>query len=85
MESLNIYGDSSAEQLGGYGVDISLQRTDLLDIALLQEVKALQFENLRVMDLGCGKGGQSVRLSITGFLCDWCRCSGLFKGNSGKL
>jgi len=66
MESLNIYGDSSAEQLGGYGVDISLQRTDSLDIALLQEVKALKFENLRVMDLGCGKGGQSVRLASLG-------------------
>jgi hypothetical protein len=35
LESLNIYGDSSAGELSGYGIDISLQRTDSLDIALL--------------------------------------------------
>src|SRR4051794_40114287 len=66
MESLNIYGDSSAEELNGYGIDISLQRTDSLDIALLNEVEASEFKNLRVIDLGCGKGGQSVRLALRG-------------------
>jgi SAM-dependent methyltransferase len=66
MESLNIYGDSSAGELSGYGIDISLQRTDSLDIALLDEVKASQFKNLKVVDLGCGKGGQAVRLASSG-------------------
>src|SRR4051794_35350808 len=66
MESFNVYGDSSAEQLNGYGIDISLQRTDSLDIALLHEVKASKFKNLKVIDLGCGKGGQSVRLASAG-------------------
>jgi hypothetical protein len=85
MESLNIYGDSSAGELSGYGIDISLQRTDSLDIALLDEVKASQFKNLKVVDLGCGKGGQAVRLGVFGLLCSCCRCSRLLKGNSGKL
>src|SRR4051794_11506473 len=66
MENLNIYGDSSAEELSGYGIEISLQRTDSLDLALLHEVKALNFKKLRVIDLGCGKGGQSVRLASLG-------------------
>src|SRR3954454_12377453 len=66
MEMLNIYGDSSSEELSGYGVDISLQRADTLDIALLHEVKALQLKNVRVIDLGCGKGGQSIRLASQG-------------------
>jgi SAM-dependent methyltransferase len=66
MESFNIYGDSSSEELSGYGVDISLQRADELDIALLHEVKSLQLKNVRVIDLGCGKGGQSIRLASIG-------------------
>jgi SAM-dependent methyltransferase len=66
MESFNIYGNSSSEELSGYGVDISLQRTDALDIDLLQEVDALHLKNIRVIDLGCGKGGQSIRLASLG-------------------
>ena len=66
MESFNIYGDSSSEELNGYGVDISLQRTDALDIDLLHEVGALQLKNIRVIDLGCGMGGQSIRLASLG-------------------
>jgi len=66
MSILNIYGDSGQEEIGGYGIDISTQRTDSLDIAMLRWVDSIGPQALRVVDLGCGKGGQAIRLAALG-------------------
>ena len=47
-----------------YGVDVAKQRTDDLDKRMLEHVSGR--EGCRVLDLGCGAGGQSSRLAMKG-------------------
>lgn len=62
--SRNVYGDSLDKGIDGRGVDIALQRADDLDNACLNYLKTLQTP--RVLDIGCGAGGQSIRMAQVG-------------------
>ena len=64
MEQLNLYGDSPLNELNGYGIDISMQRIDDLDAEMLKSVESSKLPNLRAIDLGCGQGGQSLRIAL---------------------
>lgn len=48
----------------GFGVDVAVQRADDLDKKILSYIK--NEENLSVLDLGCGAGGQSIRMALAG-------------------
>ena len=48
----------------GYGVDVSVKRTDDLDKKMLEYLKGKDVS--LVLDLGCGAGGQSVRMVLAG-------------------
>lgn len=52
------------QSFAGYGVDVSVHRADDLDKLCLANVS--QTETPRVLDLGCGAGGQSFRLAEAG-------------------
>jgi len=49
---------------GRYGVDVALTRADDLDRKLVAECQNLT--NVSVIDIGCGAGGQSLRLAQAG-------------------
>lgn len=49
---------------GDYGIDIAKLRTDDLDNKMLEYVS--RHPGCRVLDLGCGSGGQSSRLVEAG-------------------
>jgi len=63
MESINIYNDLPHHALDGFGVDISTQRADDLDVELLSLISANKNAPLNILDLGCGKGGQALRMA----------------------
>jgi SAM-dependent methyltransferase len=48
----------------GYGIDVAIRRADDLDRVLLKQL-ALK-ENPQVLDIGCGAGGQSLRMVEVG-------------------
>lgn len=48
-----------------YGVDVAVRRSDDLDKLLLAEISQVR-DNCRVLDIGCGAGGQSGRMAATG-------------------
>jgi SAM-dependent methyltransferase len=47
-----------------YGVDVSAMRADDLDRLMIADIQGSH--SIKVLDLGCGRGGQSVRLAKTG-------------------
>jgi SAM-dependent methyltransferase len=47
-----------------FGVDVALTRTDDLDKLLLVDIS--ESDDLSVLDLGCGQGGQSLRMAAAG-------------------
>ncbi len=63
MKKINKYGDTDIDSLNGFGIDISLQRTDDLDADLLTVINSSEIKNPRVLDLGCGKGGQTIKMA----------------------
>jgi len=63
---INIYNDLSTGHLDGFGIDISTQRADDLDNKLLELIKENEDNALNILDLGCGKGGQTVRMAALG-------------------
>jgi SAM-dependent methyltransferase len=62
MSALNLYGDSLLKTTGQHGADISSQRIDDLDKENLKYV--LDNDNLKGLDVGCGYGFHSIRLSL---------------------
>lgn len=64
---LNAYGDSIIECAGGFGIDISGQRLDDLDLRILGEIerRASLGESTRVLELGCGSRGICSSISPT--------------------
>jgi len=63
---INVYNDIPLNALDGFGIDISTQRADDLDNELLALIKANNGNVLRVLDLGCGMGGQTLRMAALG-------------------
>jgi SAM-dependent methyltransferase len=63
---INIYNDIAANPLDGFGIDISTQRADDLDNGLLSLISANENTPLNIIDLGCGKGGQTLRMAALG-------------------
>lgn len=64
VETLNLYGDVFTKTSGAHGSDISFQRIDELDKASLKQVCLIS--EAKVLDIGCGLGGQSVRFAMLG-------------------
>ena len=62
MGKLNLYGDSLLKTTGQHGADISGQRIDDLDKENIKYV--LDGHNLKGLDVGCGYGFHSIRLSL---------------------
>lgn len=64
---INLYGDAPIS-LDPFGIDVSVQRADELDLAAVSDLAA----RLRVrgaasaLDLACGSGGQAARMGRTG-------------------
>ena len=52
------------KSFGGFGVDVAIRRTDDLDKKMLAHLK--QKNRPKVLDLGSGAGGQSVRMVAAG-------------------
>ena len=52
------------QSFGGFGVDVAIKRTDDLDKRILEHLKVKS--KPRVLDLGSGAGGQSVRMVEVG-------------------
>ncbi|KXJ98476.1 MAG: hypothetical protein UZ19_OD1000680 [Parcubacteria bacterium OLB19] len=52
------------QSFGGFGVDVAIKRTDDLDKRILEHLKVKN--KPRVLDLGSGAGGQSVRMVEVG-------------------
>lgn len=62
MDKLNLYGDTLSKTTGIHGADISSQRIDDLDKENIKYV--LEGCNFRGLDVGCGYGFHSIRLSL---------------------
>jgi SAM-dependent methyltransferase len=62
--SRNIYGDALLSGINGRGVDIAVQRADDLDRLALDYLSTLK--DPKVLDIGCGVGGQSLRMAKAG-------------------
>ncbi|MCB9810998.1 MAG: class I SAM-dependent methyltransferase [Candidatus Nomurabacteria bacterium] len=56
--------DTKIPEKSGYGVDVALRRADDLDRKMIGHV--LKKDDSKVLDLGSGAGGQSVRLCLAG-------------------
>ena len=52
------------QSFGGFGVDVAIKRTDDLDKRILEHLKSKN--KPKVLDLGSGAGGQSVRMVEVG-------------------
>lgn len=65
-DSLNEYGDKLIKTSGSHGADISSQRIDDLDEKSLYYVIENNARPLKGLDIGCGSGIHSVRLSLLG-------------------
>ncbi|MCA9363173.1 class I SAM-dependent methyltransferase [Candidatus Kaiserbacteria bacterium] len=52
------------KSFGGHGMDVGVNRADDLDKAILGELK--DYGEVSVLDLGCGAGGQAVRMAAVG-------------------
>ncbi|MEY3784161.1 MAG: hypothetical protein RLZZ230_483 [Candidatus Parcubacteria bacterium] len=58
---------SQAHTKTGYGVDIASERIDDMDKKMLAYLfSQTDIEILKVLDIGCGAGGQSVRMALAG-------------------
>lgn len=68
MTQLNNYGDNQRNTVNGHGNDISSQRIDELDQQTLDEIarKLATNKHIKALDIGCGMGGQSLRMAKTG-------------------
>lgn len=62
MGKLNLYGDTLLKTTGHHGADISSQRMDDLDKENIKYV--LEGNRLKGLDVGCGYGFHSFRLSL---------------------
>lgn len=60
----NIYGDTLTAGIDDHGVDIAVQRVDDLDKKILEYIATKS--SPRVLDLGSGSGGQSLRMVESG-------------------
>lgn len=49
---------------GGHGVDVAIKRADDLDKLMIENI--VSKKEVKVLDLGCGAGGQSVRMVEAG-------------------
>lgn len=69
---LNIYGDRATFVAAGHGADIASQREDQLDGLALAEIRrrvALRPPlPVKAWDMGCGAGGQAIRMARNGAL-----------------
>lgn len=65
---LNLYGDQAKPAGAGFGVDVASQRSDDLDEACLAHIReqVLLQKPVRAADLGCGHGGQAIRMAAAG-------------------
>jgi len=52
------------QSFDGHGVDVAVKRADDLDRTVLQYIAA--YPGCRVLDLGSGAGGQSLRMATAG-------------------
>ena len=52
------------KSFNGFGVDVAIKRTDDLDKRMLEHLRTKN--SASVLDLGCGAGGQSVRMAEIG-------------------
>lgn len=64
MKRADVGKEKRYHSYDGYGVDVSINRVDDLDRLILTAIA--EKENLLVLDLGCGAGGQSVRMVNAG-------------------
>lgn len=64
---INLYGDLSVPAADGHGVDVASQRSDDLDRMAVEHLIAQSDPRaLRVLDVGCGRGGQAARMAKAG-------------------
>jgi hypothetical protein len=63
---LNVYGDIGRHPTEFFGIDISSERLDWLDMQCLRYVSEHSSERLKGLDLGCGLGRPSIAFSIAG-------------------
>lgn len=69
MSEWNTYGDERRPVAAGFGVDISSQRLDDLDMRTLDAILAFRTAHgggPAVFDLGCGLGAQTIRMASAG-------------------
>jgi hypothetical protein len=65
-QHLNVYGDVGRHGTEFFGIDISAERLDWLDMQCLGHVVEHAGEHLKGLDLGCGRGRPSIAFSIAG-------------------
>lgn len=67
-DALNLYGDTRQATSSGHGVDIASQRADDLDLKAIAYLQRLASSGSipRALDLGCGFGGQAIRMAKAG-------------------
>lgn len=67
---LNVYGDHASFTQDGHGNDIAAQRCDDLDAMALDHLCDLLSQRQQplpqALDVGCGLGGQSLRMAVLG-------------------
>lgn len=70
--AVNQYGDTSITAGAGHGIDVASQRADDLDLACLSFIKERLERNggVRAADIGCGHGGQALRMARLGAVVD---------------
>lgn len=67
--ALNLYGDQKILTKGQFGVDIAIQRADDLDNLAIGTIRAAKNRDqhvVAVLDIGCGQGGQLIRMAQAG-------------------
>lgn len=68
-EILNTYGDRKILTKGQFGMDIAVQRADDLDNLAIDSILAAKKREqhvVAVLDIGCGQGGQLIRMAQAG-------------------
>lgn len=66
---VNLYGDARMSVSDGCGIDVASQRADDLDLIAVDRILSLiesGNKNVRALDVGCGLGGQSLRMARAG-------------------
>src|SRR5260370_7651279 len=64
--TLNVYGDTGRYGTKSFGVNVSAERLDWLDLRTLEYVIRCAGASINGLDLGCGLGTPSLAFGIAG-------------------